>query len=82
MLKNIARNERTVSFDVVEIATMWLSTSLNSALYVVNAVNLLADSQQTRELSNIDKGVKKDNLLAFMPKIMYFCLCKTLSTVK
>ena len=22
------------------------------------------------------KGVKKGNLLAFMPKIMYFCLCK------
>ena len=27
------------------------------------------------------KGVKKGNLLAFMPKNMYFCLCKTVLTV-
>ena len=74
MLKNIARNERTVSFDVVEIVTMWLSTSPNSAMYVVNAVNLLADSKQTRELSNVDKRCQKRQSVGFYAQNYVFLL--------
>ena len=65
MLKNIARNERTVSFDVVEIVTMWLSTSPNSAMYVAKSVNLAADSKQVRELSNVDKRCQKRQSVGF-----------------
>ena len=74
MLQNIARNERTVSFDVVEIATMWLSTSPNSAMYVVNAVNLLADSKQVRELSNVDKRCQKRQSVGFYAQSYVFLL--------
>ena len=74
MLKNIARNERTVSFDVVEIVTMWLSTSRNSAMYVVTAVNLVADSKPTRELSNIDKRCQKMQSVGFYAQNYVFLL--------
>ena len=74
MLKNIARNERTVSFDVVEIVTMWLSTSLNRAMYVVNALNLVADSKQMRELSNVDKRCQKRQSVDFYAQNYVFLL--------
>ena len=74
MLKNIARNERTVSFDVVEIVTMWLSTSPNSAKYVANAVNLVADSKQVRELSNVDKRCQKRQSVGFYAQNYVFLL--------
>ena len=74
MLKNIARNERTVSFDVVEIVTMWLSTSPNSTRYVANAVNLVADSKQMRELSNVDKRCQKRQSVGFYAQNYVFLL--------
>ena len=74
MLKNIARNERTVSFDVVEIVTMWLSTSPNSTRYVANAVNLVADSRQMRELSNVDKRCQKRQSVGFYAQNYVFLL--------
>ena len=74
MLKNIARNERTVSFDVVEIVTMWLSTSPNSAMYVVRAVNLVVDSKQMREMSNVDKRCQKRQSVGFYAQNYVFLL--------
>ena len=74
MLKNIARNERTGSFDVVEIVTMWLSTSPNSAMYVVRAVNLVVDSKQMRELSNVDKICQKRQTVGFYAQNYVFLL--------
>ena len=74
MLEISLKNERTVSFDVVEIVTMWLSTSPNSAMYVVNAVNLVADSKQTRELSNVDKRCQKRQSVGFYAQNYVFLL--------
>ena len=74
MLKNIARNERTVSFDVVEIVTMWLSTSPNSAKCVAKSVNLAADSKQVRELSNVDKRCQKRQSVGFYAQNYVFLL--------
>ena len=74
MLKNIARKERTVSFDVVEIVTMWLSTSPNSAMYVVRAVNLVVDSKQMREMSNVDKRCQKRQSVGFYAQNYVFLL--------
>ena len=74
MLEISLKNERTVSFDVVEIVTMWLSTSRNSAMYVVNAVNLLADSKQMRELSNVDKRCQKRQSVGFYAQNYVFLL--------
>ena len=72
--RNIARNERTVSFDVVEIMIMWLSVTLNSVMYVVNAVNLVAYSKQTRELRNVDKGCQKRQYVGFYAQNFIFLL--------
>ena len=55
---------------------MWLSTSPNSAMYVVNAVNLLADSKQTRELSNVDKRCQKRQSVGFYAQNYVFLLVK------
>ena len=74
MLEISLKNERTVSFDVVEIVTMWLSTSPNSAMYVANAVNLLADSKQVRELSNVDKRCQKRQSVGFYAQNYVFLL--------
>ena len=74
MLEISLKYERTVSFDVVEIVTMWLSTSPNSAMYVVNAVNLLADSKQTREMSNVDKRCQKRQTVGFYAQNYVFLL--------
>ena len=72
--QNIARNERTVSFDVVEIVTMWLSTSPNSAKCVAKSVNLAADSKQVRELSNVDKRCQKRQSVGFYAQNYVFLL--------
>ena len=74
MLEISLKNERTVSFDVVEIVTMWLSTSPNSARYVANAVNLVADSRQMRELSNVDKRCQKRQSVGFYAQNYVFLL--------
>ena len=74
MLEISLKNERTVSFDVVEIVTMWLSTSLNKAMYAVNAVNLVADSKQMRELSNVDKRCQKRQSVGFYAQNYVFLL--------
>ena len=74
MLEISLKNERTVSFDVVEIVTMWLSTSPNSAMYVVRAVNLVVDSKQMRELSNVDKRCQKRQSVGFYAQNYVFLL--------
>ena len=74
MLKISLKNERTVSFDVVEIVTMWLSTSPNSAMYVVRAVNLVVDSKQMREMSNVDKRCQKRQSVGFYAQNYVFLL--------
>ena len=74
MLEISLKKERTVSFDVIEIVTMWLSTSPNSEMYVVNAVNLLVDSKQTRELSNVDKRCQKRQSVGFYAQNYVFLL--------
>ena len=74
MLEISLKNERTVSFDVVEIVTMWLSTSPNSAMYVVRAVNLVVDSKQMREMSNVDKRCQKRQSVGFYAQNYVFLL--------
>ena len=74
MLEISLKNERAVSFDVVEIVTMWLLTSLNRAMYVVNALNLVADSKQMRELSNVDKRCQKRQSVGFYAQNYVFLL--------
>ena len=58
---------------------MWLSTSPNSVTYVVKAVNLVADSKQVRELSNVDKRCQKRQSVGFYAQNYVFLLVKKLS---
>ena len=74
MLKISLKNERTVSFDVVEIVTMWLSTSPNSAKCVAKSVNLAADSKQVREFSNVDTRFQKRQSVGFYAQNYLFLL--------